>query len=173
MATEREGVITFKGGPLTLVGDEVRVGQMAPEFSVLDGELGEVTLASSAGKVRLICAVPSLDTPVCDQETRKFNELAAGLPDDVEILTVSCDLPFAQGRWCGAAGIDRVKTFSDHRDTSFGVNWGVLIKELRLLTRAVFVVDRDDKVTYAQIVPEVTELPDYDAAMNAVKTTAG
>ena len=168
--TERKGVVTFKGGPLTLIGPEVKVGDRAPEFKVLSGGLEEVTLASSAGKVRLICVVPSLDTPVCDTQTKRFNEGAAGLPAGVEVLTISCDLPFAQGRWCGAAGVERIQTLSDHRDTSFGANWGVLIKELRLLARSVFVVDRSDRVVYAQVVPEVTDLPDFDAALAAAKS---
>ena len=172
MAEERTGVVTFKGGPLTLLGGEVATGGKAPDFKVLNGELGEVTLADSAGRVRLICVVPSLDTPVCDQQTRRFNEEASKLPDEVTVLTISCDLPFAQGRWCGAAAADKITALSDHRDTNFGLNWGVLIKELRLLARSVFVVDKSDNVVYAQVVPEVTDLPNFDAALEAVKNAA-
>ena len=173
MATERSDAVLFKGNGLTLVGDEVKVGEKAPDFSVLNGTLQEVTLGSSAGKTRLISVVPSLDTPVCDEQTRRFNEEASNLPDSVEVLTVSLDLPFAQNRWCGAADASKITTLSDHRDTNFGTNWGVLIKELRLLARAVFVVDSSDNVTYAQVVPEVTDHPNYDDALAAAKAAAG
>ncbi len=168
MVKERTGVITFKGKPMTLVGEEVKVGSQAPDFTVLGNDLSEVTLADSKGSVRIISVVPSLDTGVCDQQTRRFNEEAAAL-QNVKVLTISVDLPFAQKRWCGAAGIDRVETLSDHRDLSFGKAYGVVIKELRLLTRAVFVVDKNDKVVYAEIVPEVTDHPNYEAAIEAAK----
>jgi thiol peroxidase len=167
--SERSGVITFKGNPFTLLGPELKVGDKAPDFAVVDNGLAPVTLASSAGKVRIISAVPSLDTPVCDSETRRFNQEAAGLPGDVVVLTVSLDLPFAQKRWCGAAEIDKVITLSDYRERSFGSNYGVLIKELLLLTRAIFVVDAQDVIRYIQIVPEVTSEPDYTAVITAVK----
>jgi thiol peroxidase len=167
---ERTGIITFKGNPFTLLGPELQVGDKAPDFSVVDNGLTAVTLASSAGKVRIISAVPSLDTPVCDTETRRFNQEAAELPGDVLVLTVSLDLPFAQKRWCGAAGIDKVVTLSDYRERSFGLNYGVLIKELLLLTRAIFIVDADDIIRYIQIVPEVTSEPDYAAVISAIKT---
>ena len=167
--SERTGIITFKGNPFTLLGPEIKVGQKAPDFVVVDNGLAPVTLASSAGKIRVISAVPSLDTPVCDTETRRFNQEAANLPGEVLILTVSMDLPFAQKRWCGAAGIDRVITLSDYRERSFGLNYGVLIKELLLLTRAIFVVDAHDTIRYIQIVPEVTSEPDYAAVIAAVK----
>lgn len=173
MPEERKGVVTFKGGPLTLVGPEIKAGAKAPDFKVLDKGLGEVTLKSSAGKVRLISVVPSLDTPVCDQQTRRFNEEAAKLPDRVAVLTISVDLPFAQSRFCSAADVTKVQTLSDHRDASFGQNWGVLIKELRLLARAVFVVGADDTVKYVQVVKEVTSHPDYDKALAAAKAAAG
>jgi thiol peroxidase len=173
MAQERKGVVTFKGGPLTLIGPEVKAGDTAPDFKVLDKGLGEVTLQSSAGKVRLISVVPSLDTPVCDQQTRRFNEEAGKLPDKVAVLTVSVDLPFAQNRFCSTAGISKIQTLSDHRDASFGQAWGVLIKELRLLARAVFVVGADDKVKYVEVVKEVTSHPDYDKALAAAKSAAG
>jgi thiol peroxidase len=168
MDTERKNVITFKGNPLTLIGNEVKVGQQAPEFTALAGDLSPVTLASSKGKVRLLVAVPSLDTPVCDAEARRFNEEASKL-SDVETYVISMDLPFAQGRFCQTAGIKNLKTLSDHRDASFGNAYGVLIKELRLLARAVFVVDATDKVTYVEYVKEVTSHPNYDAVLSTLK----
>jgi thiol peroxidase len=166
---ERTGIVTFKGNPVTLVGPELKVGAKAPDFTVVDNGLAPVTLASSAGKIRIISTVPSLDTPVCDTETRRFNQEAAGLPENVVVLTVSLDLPFAQKRWCGAAGIDRVTTLSDYRERSLGTAYGVVIKELVLLSRAVFVVDPQDVIRYIQIVPEVTSEPDYAAVLAAVK----
>ena len=162
--------VTFKQGPVTLVGNEVKVGDKAPDFTVLANDLSPVSLSNSEGKIRLISVVPSLDTGVCDAQTRKFNEVAAGLGEDVVILTVSVDLPFAQKRWCGANGIESVQTLSDHRDLSFGEAYGVHIQELRLLTRAVFVVDQNNKVVYVEYVPEATDHPNYDAAIEAVKT---
>lgn len=165
---ERAGVITMKGNPLTLVGKELKVGDPAPDFEVLDNDLTPVRLSSFKGKVCVVSAVPSLDTPVCDMETRRFNEEAGTLGSDVLILTISMDLPFAQKRWCGAAGVDKVITLSDHRDASFGTTFGVLIKELRLLGRAVFVLDREGTIRYIQIVKEVTNEPDYDAVLEAV-----
>ena len=167
--TERKGVVTFKGNPLTLVGDAVSVGQKIPDFTVLGNDLSAVKLSSFAGKIVLLSLVPSLDTPVCDIETRRFNAEAAKLGEDVVVLTVSMDLPFAQKRWCGAAGIDRVITLSDHRDASAGLATGMLIKELRLLARAVFVLGRDGTVAYAQVVPEMTHEPDYEAALAAAR----
>ncbi|MDW7644552.1 MAG: thiol peroxidase [Desulfuromonadales bacterium] len=169
MSEKRSGVITFKGNPVTLVGPDVKVGDSAPDFHVVDGTLTPVTLADSKGKVRLITVVPSLDTGVCDTMTRKFNEEAAKLPEDVVVYTVSVDLPFAQNRWCGNAGIDRVKTLSDYQDRSFGLNYGLLIDELKLLARAVLVVDANDKIVYREIVKEVTTEPDYKAALEAVR----
>lgn len=154
---------------MTLVGSEVKVGQKAPDFEVLDNGLAPVKLSSFAGKVVVLSSVPSLDTPVCDIETRRFNDEAGRLGSDVVILTVSMDLPFAQKRWCGAAGVTHVKTVSDHRDASFGTAYGVLIKELRLLARAVFVVDKTGTLRYIELVKEVTHEPDYDAALKAVK----
>ncbi|MEG0385175.1 thiol peroxidase [Solibacillus cecembensis] len=161
--------VTFKNGPITLIGNEVKVGDFAPSFNVLANDLSAVTLNDSEGKIRLFSVVPSLDTGVCDQQTRKFNEAAAELGDNVIVYTVSMDLPFAQKRWCGAAGIDQVVTVSDHRDASFGEAFGVHIKELRLLTRAVFVVDAAGKVAYVEYVPEATDHPNYEAAIEAVK----
>ncbi len=168
MPVERAGGTTFQGNPLTLIGPEVQVGDKAPGFSVLNGALEAKTLESYRGKVKVICVVPSLDTPVCDTEIRRFNKEASGMGDGVEVLTVSVDLPFAQGRWCGAAGVDSVTPLSDHRDTSFGLAYGTLVKELRLLSRAVFVVDANDTVTYAEYVGEIADEPDYEAAINAV-----
>ncbi|MBI4468708.1 MAG: thiol peroxidase [Acidobacteria bacterium] len=169
MATERSNAVTFKGGPMTLIGPEIHVGDKAPDFAVLAGDLSTVTLGSSAGKVRIISVIPSLDTPVCDAQTRRFNEEAARLPG-VEILTISMDLPFAVKRWCAAASVDRVKALSDHRDASFGTAWGTLIKELRLEARAVFVIDKNDVVRHAEYVKEIADHPNYDAALAAAKS---
>ena len=164
--------VTMRGNPRTLVGDEVKVGDQAPDFEVVNNDLQPVTLADYRGKVKVLLSVPSLDTGVCDQETRRFNEEAAGLGDDVVVLAISTDLPFAQKRWCAAAGVERVETLSDHRETSFGRAYGVLMDELRLLARAVFVVDRDDRVTYVEYVPEVGNFPDFDRAVAAAREAA-
>jgi thiol peroxidase len=169
MTQERQGAITFKGNPMTLVGQPVKAGDAAPDFRVVDNTLQPVTLASSAGKIRLVTVVPSLDTPVCDTMTRTFNQDAAKLPGNVAVYTVSLDLPFAQKRWCGNAGIDRVQTLSDYQDRAFVLNYGLLIKELKLAARAVLVIDASDRISYLQIVPEVTSEPDYNAALDAVK----
>jgi len=169
MDTERKSATTLKGNPFTLIGPEIKVGQQAPEFTALAGDLSAVTLASSKGKTRLICSVPSLDTPVCDAETRRFNEEAAKL-SGVEVLIISVDLPFAQGRFCQTAGIKNVKCLSDHRDVSFGRSYGTLIKELRLLSRAIFIIGADDKVQYVEYVKEVATHPNYDNALNALKS---
>jgi thiol peroxidase len=162
-------VTKFKGNDVTLLGNQVKVGDKAPNFTVLANDLSEVTLDSTKGSVRLISVVPSIDTGVCDAQTRRFNEEAAKL-DNVKVLTVSVDLPFAQKRWCGANGIDNVQTLSDHRDLSFGEAYGVAIQELRLLARSIFVVDSNDNVTYVEYLPEVTEHPNYEAAIEAAKT---
>lgn len=164
----RTGIITMKGNPLTLMGKEVKVGDSAPDFEVLDNNLSPVKLSSFRGKVCVISSVPSLDTPVCDMETRRFNQEAGKLGADVQILTISMDLPFAQKRWCGAAGVDNVVTLSDHRNASFGNAYGVLIKELRLLARSVFVVDREGILRYIQMVKEIAEEPDYEVIIDAV-----
>lgn len=166
---ERSGVITMGGNPLTLTGTEIKVGDSAPDVEVLGNDLGPVKLSSYKGKVCVVSVVPSLDTPVCDIQTRKFNEAAGNLGENVAILTISMDLPFAQARWCGAAGVDKVVTLSDHRDAAFGEAYGVLIKELRLLARAIFVVDQDGTVRYFQLVKEIGEEPNYDDALEAVK----
>ena len=161
--------ITFKGNPMTLVGPELKVGDPAPDFSVVDNSLAAANLASYAGQAKIISAVPSLDTPVWDAETRRFNQEAAGLPGEVAVLTISLDLPFAQKRWCAAAGIDKVITLSDYRDRCFGLAYGVLIDELKLLSRSIFVVDKNDTIRYIQHVPEVTQEPDYGAVLAAAR----
>lgn len=160
--------VTFKHNPVTLIGNEIKVGDKAPEFTVLANDMSEVTLASSKGKIRLFSVVPSVDTGVCDAQTRKFNEEASKL-ENVEVITVSVDLPFAQRRWCAASGLENVITVSDHRDLSFGEAYGVVMKELRLLARAVFVVDANDTVTYVEYVSEGSNHPNYEAAIAAVK----
>lgn len=166
---DRTGIITLHGNGLTLTGNPVEAGAAAPDFTVLDNGLAPKTLADYKGKVVILSTVPSLDTPTCDMETRRFNTEAAALGEDVEILAVSMDLPFAQARWCGAAGVDQVTTLSDHRDAALGEAYGLLIKELRLLARAVLVIDRDGKIVYQEIVPEVGDEPNYDAAIEAAK----
>lgn len=166
--TERAGLLTIHGNPLTLVGDEVKVGDPAPEVELLDNDLKPVKLSSYRGKVLIIASVPSLDTPVCDLETRRFNDEAANLGPGIEILTISMDLPFAQKRWCGAAGVKRLRTLSDHREAAFGQAYGVLIKELRLLARAVFIIDREGTVQYEQLVKEVTSEPNYEEVLQAL-----
>lgn len=166
---ERTGIVTFKGNPVTLLGPEIRVGDKAPDFRVVDNALAPVTLADFKGKIKIISSVPSLDTPVCDRETRRFNDEAAKLPGNVVVLTVSLDLPFAQKRWCAAAEADRVKVLSDYQDRSFAAAFGVLIKELKLLSRSVFVVDEKDAVRYVQHVKEIGSEPDYDAVLGVVK----
>ncbi|HSR12374.1 MAG TPA: thiol peroxidase, partial [Thermodesulfobacteriota bacterium] len=147
---ERTGLVTFKGTPMTLVGEGVKVGDRAPDFIVTDNAMQPAGLEAFRGKIKIISSVPSLDTPVCDMETRRFNQEAGDLPDKVVILTISMDLPFAQKRWCGAAGIEKVKTLSDFKNHSFGCAYGVLIKELKLLARAVFLVDDQDIVRYVE-----------------------
>jgi len=166
---ERKGVITFKGAPLTLAGTEVRVGDLAPDFTALDVGLAPVSLSAFRAKTVVIASVPSLDTPVCDLQGRRFNEEAGRLGAGVQVLTLSMDLPFAQKRWCGAAGAKNLTTLSDHRDAAFGLAYGVLIKELRLLARAVFVVDRQGVIRYIQVVGEIATEPDYAAVLDAVR----
>jgi thiol peroxidase len=167
---ERKGVVTIQGNPLTLVGTELKVGDKAPDFIVLDAELKTVTLKDLGGAIKVISVTPSLDTPVCDMQARRFNQEATGLPGGVTVVNISMDLPFAIARFCAAAGVDKVKALSDHRDASFGTSYGVLIKELRLLARSIFVLDRDNTVRYLEIVPEVTNHPDYDKALAAVRS---
>jgi thiol peroxidase len=165
---ERAGATTMKGNPLTLVGPELLVGDPAPDFSVVDGTLSPVNLEKTGHNVRIIRVVPTLDTPVCDLQTKRFNEEAAKLPS-VDILTVSMDLPFAQKRWCGAFGVDRIKMLSDHRSGSFGEAYGTLIKDLRIESRAIFVLDKDNIIRHVEYVKEVADHPNYDAALEAAK----
>lgn len=167
--TERTGMITFLGGPLTLAGDAITAGDKAPNFTVSANDMSPRTLENYAGKTLIIATVPSVDTPVCDMEVRRFNQEAEKLGENIQILTISCDLPFAQARWCGAAGVAQIETLSDHAALSFGHAYGVAIKELRLLTRAIFVINADGVVTYSEIVPEVTHEPDYVAALSAAQ----
>lgn len=168
--SEHPGAVTFKGGPLTLLGDMPNVGDAAPDVELVANDLSPVKLSSFRGKPFVLLSVPSLDTEVCDMEVRRFNKEAASLSNGAQVVTVSVDLPFAQARWCGAAGIDRVVTLSDHRDAAFGQAYGVLVKTLRLLARAVFVLDDKGVITHQQLVKEIADQPDYDAALNAVKS---
>ena len=170
---ERNGIITMKGKPLTLIGPDIRINERAPDFTVLDSALGEVKLSDFAGKVKIISVTPSLDTPVCDLQLRRFNHEAAALPQDVAVLNISMDLPFAIGRFCGTADIDRAQALSDHRHAAFGEAYGVLIKELRLLARSIFIVDRDNIVRYKEIVPEQSNHPDYERALSALFMITG
>jgi thioredoxin-dependent peroxiredoxin len=163
---ERVGAITMKGSPLTLIGPEIKAGDKAPDTVLVANDLSEVKLSSFKGKKIILSVVPSLDTPVCDLETRRFNQEASKLPD-VVVLTVSRDLPFAQKRWCGAAGVEAVKTLSDYKG-NFGETYGVLIRGLGLLARCIFVIDETGKVTYTQLVKEVTHEPDYEDVLKAV-----
>jgi len=166
---ERPGATTMRGNPLTLIGPELKVGDKAPDFKLVDNSLKNVSLADTGHNVRIISVVPSLDTPVCDAQTKRFNEEAAKLTG-VDILTVSMDLPFAQKRWCGAFGVDKVKMLSDHRDGSFGSNYGTLIKDLRIESRAIFVLDQNNTIRHVEYVKEVAEHPNYDTALSAARS---
>lgn len=168
---ERPGATTLKGKPLTLVGPELKPGDPAPDFEVVDTNLNSVNLAATGNAVRIFSVVPSLDTPVCDAQTKRFNDEAGKMPG-VEIYTISMDLPFAQKRWCGAFGVDHVKMLSDHRNASFGQAYGTLIKELRIESRAIFVLDKDNVIRHVEYVKEVADFPDYEAALNAAKALA-
>ena len=168
---ERPGATTLRGNPMTLIGPEVKPGQKAPEFEVVNDSLQPMSLEKTGQTVRIFSVIPSLDTPVCDAQTRRFNEEAAKLPG-VDIYTVSMDLPFAQKRWCGAYGIDKVKMLSDHKNGSFGEHYGTLIKELRIESRAIFVLDKDNTVKHVEYVKEVGEHPNYDAALSAARSLA-
>lgn len=168
---ERPGATTMRGNPLTLIGPELKTGDAAPDFSLVDNALKPVSLKDTGSHVRIISVVPSLDTPVCDAQTKRFNEEAAKLPD-VDILTVSMDLPFAQKRWCGAFGVDKVKMLSDHRDGSFGSAYGTLIKDMRIESRAIFVLDQNNKIRHVEYVKEVADFPNYEAALAAAKSAA-
>lgn len=169
---ERTGIITFQGNPLTLVGAEVKPGQKAPDFTVCDTALAPVSLKDFAGKVKLISVTPSIDTPVCDMQANRFNSEAEKLPANVAVMNISVDLPFAIARFSTASGVNKIKTLSDYKDLFFGSAYGVVIKELRLLSRAIFVIDKNDTVAYAEYLREITEHPDYDAALAAVKKLA-
>jgi thiol peroxidase len=166
---ERAGATTLMGNPMTLVGPELKAGDKAPEFTALDNGLKPVHLADTGKKTRIFSVLPSLDTPVCDAQTKRFNE-EAGTLADVDIYTVSMDLPFAQKRFCNSFALDKVKMLSDHRDASFGEAYGTLIKELRILSRAIFVVGPDDTLKYVEYVPEVSQHPNYEAALSAAKS---
>ena len=161
----------MRGNPLTLIGPALAAGEKAPDFKLVDNSLKDVTLADTAGQVRIISVVPSLDTPVCDAQTKRFNEEAARLPG-VSIISVSMDLPFAQKRWCGAFGVDKIKMLSDHRDGSFGSSYGTLIKDLRIESRAIFVLDKQNKVRHAEYVKEVADHPNYETALAAARSAA-
>lgn len=169
---ERKGAVTFKGNPLTLIGAELKKGDKAPNFQLLANDLSPVTLETFKGKTKLISVVPSLDTPVCDQQTKRFNEEASKLPSSVVVLTVSADLPFAQSRWCGAAHADKIKCLSDHRETAFAKAYGVLIKELRLLSRSIFVIGADDRIQYVEYVKEITQHPNYESVLSSLRESA-
>ena len=166
---ERKGIVTVKGNPVTLIGSEIKFGDKAPDFTVVDGDLKEVRSKDFAGKIKVISVSASLDTPVCDMQARRFNQEAATLPANVLILNITMDLPFAISRFCTTAGIDKVHAYSDHRDASFGNAYGVLIKELRLLARSIFIIDKNDVLRYIEIVPELTNHPDYDKVLGALK----
>jgi len=166
---ERTGVFTFKGKPLTLIGPELQVGDRAPQFALLANDLSVVKLSDSRGKVRLLSVVTSLDTSTCSIQTKRFNEELPKLGPQVVAYTISCDLPFAQARFCGAEGISNMQVLSDHREVSFGQAYGVLIKELRLLARSVFVVGGDDRIRYVRIEPEGAQEPDYEPALGALQ----
>ncbi|MGQ0792670.1 MAG: thiol peroxidase [Deltaproteobacteria bacterium] len=172
MAEERKDAITMGGNPVTLVGGEVKAGDKAPDFHGFQKFASPISLGDLRDKVKVFNVIVSVDTPICDVQTRRFNEEAAKFPGDVEIFTVSMDLPFAMSRYCGAAGIDKIKNISDYKDASFGEAYGVLIKEHRLLARAIFIVDKNDTVKYAEYVKEVTDHPDYDSALSAIKSLA-
>jgi thiol peroxidase len=169
---ERPGATTLRGKPLTLEGAELKPGDKAPDFDVVDMGLETVKLSQTGNGVRIFSVVPSLDTPVCDAQTKRFNEEAAKLPN-VQIYTVSMDLPFAQKRWCGAFGVDKVKMLSDHRAGSFGLNYGTLVKELRIESRAIFVVDKDNVIRHVEYVKEVTDHPNYETALAAARSLGG
>lgn len=166
---ERKGLITFKGNPLTLIGNEVKVGDKAPEFKIVDESLSEVSLKDFAGKIKIISVTPSLDTPVCDMQARRFEEEATKFSGNVVFLNISVDLPFAISRFCKSNNIIKIKTLSDYKEKSFGESYGVLIKELQLLSRAVFILDKENVVRYVEIVKEVTEHPNYDVVLAELK----
>lgn len=160
--------VTFKGNPVTLLGEPVKVGDKAPDFSVIDSALSPKSLKDYAGKVKVLAIYPSIDTGICAAQNRKFNELATKMSDDIVVLSVSCDLPFAQSRFCAAEGLKNVVTLSDHKTTDFGLKYGFLIEELRLLARGTVIIDKNDTVQYVEFVPEIATEPNYDAAMAVI-----
>ena len=168
---ERAGATTMRGNPLTLLGPELKAGDKAPDFSAVNDGMQPVNLAGTGKAVRIFSVVPSLDTPVCDAQTKRFNEEAAKLPG-VEIFTISMDLPFAQKRWCGNYGIDKIKMLSDHRSGSFGEHYGTLIKDMRIESRAIFVLDKDDTIQHVEYVKEVADHPNYETALEAARSLA-
>jgi thiol peroxidase len=170
---ERAGAVTMKGNPLTLLEEGLAVGQKAPSFTVLSNDMKETSSDDFKEKIKLIASVPSLDTPICDLEIKRFNDEASKLSKDLIIIFVSMDLPFAQKRFCHDNNIKKVKTFSDYRDADFGRKYGVLIKELRLLARAIFIIDSGDTVRYVEYVSELTSHPNYEAALQALKGVVG
>jgi thiol peroxidase len=169
---EREGATTLRGNPKTVIGPELKTGDKAPDFQAVDDSLQPVDLAATGGGVRIFSVVPSLDTPVCDAQTKRFNDEAGKLPD-LKIYTVSMDLPFAQKRWCGAYGVDHVKMISDHRSGSFGEHYGTMIKDLRILSRAIFVVDKNNTIRHVEYVKEVADHPNYESALDVARKLAG
>lgn len=169
MVTARENIATVKGDPITLLGEEIKVGQKAPGFKVVASGLSEVSLEDFKGKIKLIASVPSLDTPICDLQIKRFNDEATKISKDVVIIFISMDLPFAQKRFCDAYNIKKVETFSDHKDGNFGLGYGVLIKELRLLARAIFIIDKNDIIQYVEYVKELGSHPDYETVLGALK----
>jgi thioredoxin-dependent peroxiredoxin len=168
---ERPGATTLRGNPLTVVGPELKVGEKAPDFQAVDDSLKPVDLSTTGSTVRIFSVVPSLDTPVCDMQTKRFNEEAGKLPD-LKIYNVSMDLPFAQKRWCGAFGVDNIKMISDHRTGSFGEHYGTMIKDLRIESRAIFVLDADDTIKHVEYVKEVADHPNYETALAAARSLA-
>ena len=173
MSTERAGLMKIGGADVTIVGDDLKEGDTAPDFLAQANDWSLMRgLGDTKGKVRILTALPSLETSVCDEETRRFNQEAAGLSSDIVVEAISTDLPYTQKRWCAAAGIDRVITLSDHLSAEFGLKYAVLVKERRIFRRAVFVVDRHDKIVYAAYMPELGDRPDYDAALKAARQAA-
>jgi thioredoxin-dependent peroxiredoxin len=166
---ERKNIVTLMGNPVTLIGPELKTGEKAPDFMVIDSDLKGKSLKDFEGTIKIISVTPSLDTPVCDLQARRFNEEASSLPGDAVVINISVDLPFAIKRFCTAAGIDKVHSFSDHRDTSFGTAYGVLMKEPRLLARSIFILDKDNTIRYIEIVPEIKNHPNYDKALEEAR----
>jgi thiol peroxidase len=170
---QKKGLVTLKGKPLTLLGQELKVGDKAPEFQVIDKSMNPVKLSDFKGKTILISVTPSVDTSVCDLQAKRFNKMATEVSKDVVILNISVDLPYALTRWCAATGSDQIKTLSDHRDLDFGIKYGLVIKEMMLLFRSVWIIDKNGIIQYIQIVPEFVNEPDYEDAFNALKKLVG